>query len=233
MKNMVYLISTEKVNRRDWQVLNGGYMNDKFFDLKKEKQDRMINAALKVFAQNGYGHASTDEIVREASISKGLLFHYFISKLGLYAFIYDYSVRYMMLELSSGVSKTETDFFKLIDQIKQAQLQVMKNYPYMLLFLNRSRSEDVSEALVETEEKRSILPAWYSEVMERADSSRFKDGVDKQKLGKIIGYMADGLMAEQFAEEAFQPEIYYGELKKYLHMMEMMSCKAVRSNGVL
>ena len=200
-------------------------MNDKFFDLKKEKQDRMINAALKVFAQNGYGHASTDEIVKEASVSKGLLFHYFISKLGLYTFIYDYSVRYMMLELSSGVSKEETDFFKLIDQIKQAQLQVMKNYPYMLMFLNRSRSEDVSEALVETEEKRGILPAWYNEVMERADTSRFRDGVDKQKLGKIIDYMADGLMAERFAEEAFQPEIYYEELKQYLHMIEIMSCK--------
>jgi len=44
-------------------------MNEKFFDLKKEKQDRMINAALKVFAMNGYEHASTDEIVKEAGIS--------------------------------------------------------------------------------------------------------------------------------------------------------------------
>ena len=67
-------------------------MNEKFFDLKKEKQDRMINAALKVFALKGYEHASTDDIVKEAGISKGLLFHYFISKLGLYSFIYDYSV---------------------------------------------------------------------------------------------------------------------------------------------
>ena len=48
-------------------------MNEKFFDLKKEKQDRMINAALKVFASNGYKHASTDDIVTEAGISKGLL----------------------------------------------------------------------------------------------------------------------------------------------------------------
>ena len=92
-------------------------MNEKFFDLKKEKQDRMINAALKVFAMNGYGHASTDEIVREAGISKGLLFHYFISKLGLYAFVYDYSVRYLLLELTTGVNREETDFFKLVDQI--------------------------------------------------------------------------------------------------------------------
>ena len=63
-------------------------MNEKFFDLKKEKQDRMINAALKVFALNGYRHASTDDIVREAAISKGLLFHYFENKLGVYAFVW-------------------------------------------------------------------------------------------------------------------------------------------------
>lgn len=200
-------------------------MNEKFFDLKKEKQDRMINASLKVFAENGYGHASTDEIVKEAGISKGLLFHYFISKLGLYSFIYDYSVRYMMLELSSGVSKGETDFFKLIDQIEMAQLQVMKNYPYMILFLNRSRRENVSEALVETEEKRSILPGWYGETMERADTSRLKDEVDAPRLCGMIDYVADGLMEERFAEGAFQPEIYYEELSQYLHMLKKITCK--------
>ena len=59
-------------------------MNHKFFDVSKEKQDRIINAALLVFAQNGYRHAGTDEVVRRACISKGLLFHYFESKLGLY-----------------------------------------------------------------------------------------------------------------------------------------------------
>ena len=85
-------------------------MNEKFFDLKKEKQDRMINASLKVFAMNGYAHASTDDIVREAGISKGLLFHYFVSKLGLYSFIYDYSIRYVILELTTGVDKEETDY---------------------------------------------------------------------------------------------------------------------------
>ena len=91
-------------------------MNEKFFDLKKEKQDRMINAALKIFGLNGYEHASTDEIVREAGISKGLLFHYFISKLGLYTFVYDYSVRYMILELGTGVAAEETDLFSFWDR---------------------------------------------------------------------------------------------------------------------
>ena len=185
----------------------------------------MINAALKVFALNGYGHASTDEIVKEAGISKGLLFHYFISKLGLYSFIYDYSVRYIMLELTTGVDREETDFFKLIDQIKLSQIQVMKTYPYMLQFLGRSKSEDVSEALVETEDKRGILPEKYHEIMERADLSCFREGVNAEKLKKVIEYTADGLMAERFRDESFQPELYYGEIKAYLDMLKKLTCK--------
>ena len=128
---MLYFSSTRKVN---WKGYRG--MNEKFFDLKKEKQDRMINASLKVFAMNGYAHASTDDIVREAGISKGLLFHYFVSKLGLYSFIYDYSIRYVILELTTGVDKEETDYFRLVGQIREAELQVMRNYPCMMLFLN-------------------------------------------------------------------------------------------------
>lgn len=200
-------------------------MNEKFFDLKKEKQDRMINASLKVFAMNGYGHASTDDIVKEAGISKGLLFHYFISKLGLYSFIYDYSVRYMLLEISTGVSSRETDYFELLRQIKQSQLQVMKNYPYMLLFLNKSKEEDVSEALLETEEKRSILPEKYSEIMERTDLGKFKSDTDIGLLTKMIDYTVDGLMKEQFLNGSFQPEIYFNEMKQYLEMIKKLSYK--------
>ena len=75
-------------------------MNERFFELKKEKQERMINAALKVFAEHGYYHSSTDEIVKTANISKGLLFHYFGNKIGLYSFLYDYATRSVTLEFS-------------------------------------------------------------------------------------------------------------------------------------
>lgn len=102
-------------------------MNGKFFDLKKEKQDRMINAALKTFALHGYRHASTDDIVREASISKGLLFHYFESKLGVYSFIYDYSVRYTILELRSTIDRKEQDLFEIMRQTERARLQAMRD----------------------------------------------------------------------------------------------------------
>jgi len=39
-----------------------------------------MNAALKEFARNGYGKASTNEIIKQAKISKGSLFNYLIIK---------------------------------------------------------------------------------------------------------------------------------------------------------
>ena len=41
--------------------------------------------------------------MKEAGISKGLLFHYFESKIGVYEFVYDYSIKYMMLELTQTI----------------------------------------------------------------------------------------------------------------------------------
>ncbi len=199
-------------------------MNGKFFDLKKEKQDRMINAALKVFALQGYRHASTDDIVREAGISKGLLFHYFGSKIGVYSFVYDYSVRYMSLELGA-VPAGETDLFALIRHTEAARMRAMKGYPYMQQFLNRSMTEDVSEALLATEEKRNILQALYESIYSRADYSGLPEGVEGDKLLNMIEHTVKGLMTERFIESSFHPEMLYEEICSYLTMLE----KLVRS----
>ncbi len=195
-------------------------MNGKFFDLKKEKQDRMINAALKVFALHGYRHASTDDIVREAAISKGLLFHYFESKLGVYTFIYDYSVRYMALELSTSVEEKETDMFELLKQRERARMHAMRGYPYMQQFLNRSMSEDVNEALLAVEEKRNELLAAYETIEARMDFERLPAQVDGGKLCKMLDWTIRGLLAERFQNGTFQPEMLYEEIIDYLDMMK-------------
>ncbi len=194
----------------------GKYMNEKFFDLKKEKQDRMINAALKIFAKNGYRHASTDDMVAEAGISKGLLFHYFENKLGLYTFLYNYSVRFMVLELS-GCGAGENDFFELIKRREAAKMQALKKYPYMQLF------EEVAEALCATEEKKNVLPEALESLMKGADTSRFKPEVKLQKLNRLIEYTLRGMMEDCFLENSFQPDMMYEEINSYLLMLKKLT----------
>lgn len=195
-------------------------MNSKFFDLKKEKQDRMINAALKIFAMYGYKRASTDDIVREAGISKGLLFHYFESKIGLYSFIFDYSVRFMAIELKTAVSPTETDMFKIVLQSQSAIMQVIKNYPYMQRFLESTKAENVSEALLTTESRRNELEEIRERMNFQMNVKNFPPGVDGKKVKKILFYTIQGIVEEHFREGSFQPDMVYEEIKESIQMLE-------------
>ena len=64
-------------------------MNERFYSLSQDKQQRIINAAYKVFALNSYKKAPMSEIANEAEISKALLFHYFRNKKDLYLYLWD------------------------------------------------------------------------------------------------------------------------------------------------
>lgn len=198
-------------------------MNEKFFDLKKEKQDRIINAALKVFAENGYKRASTDEIVKEAGISKGLLFHYFISKQGLYEFLFDYSAKYMMLEQSMLATNKGTDYFEIWLQLLGVRTQVMKNYPYMQLFLTNSVLEQGAELSVDLFDKIAAFAEYSQSFFVQVDDSLFVEPKAASKVKKMTELTINGLLKEQFNEEVFDAEKYYKLISDYLQTLKKLS----------
>lgn len=199
-------------------------MNEKFFDLKKEKQDHMINAALKIFAVNGYQKASTDDIVKEAGISKGLLFHYFGSKAGVYTFMYEYSSRFMTMELERAVSLREKDLFLLLKQMEEAKSVLLSNYPYMQKFLLTHidlKDEEIKKSVAPYVDK---VPQIMGEVMGRADYDRIRDGVDKDLLVRTMYYVTRGLM-ETALTTGMGPELVLKEATDYYEMMRLQFTK--------
>ncbi|HOJ62937.1 MAG TPA: TetR/AcrR family transcriptional regulator [Spirochaetota bacterium] len=58
-----------------------------FVKLTKAKQERIFQSALKEFATKGYSLASTNNICKEAEISKGSMFQYFENKENLFLFV--------------------------------------------------------------------------------------------------------------------------------------------------
>ena len=198
-------------------------MNEKFWDLKKEKQDRMINAALKVFSEYGYYHASTDEIVKNAEISKGLLFHYFGSKIGIYAFLYDYATRFVTLELTGHVEKNENGYFELYHQILSAKVAAMSQYPYIFLYLNKADEEKHPEAVAEISERREKYQRIMEALRERADITQFAPFVDYNKVGEILDFTINGLMVKRIKSASFRSDLFLQEAEEYIDMIKAMS----------
>ena len=194
-------------------------MNEKFFEIKNEKQERILNAAIKVFALNGYRKASTDVIVTEAGISKGLLFHYFTHKLSLYEYIIDYAIKYMNFEFTTSVSKYEKDFFELQMMMEQAKIRVMKIYPYMQQFLASLKYETDAKAKAVIGENAYALESMFNVIYKQADTSKFEEYVVVQKVVDMIRWMSDGYLREHLVEGDTDVDVLVSEFSKYLKML--------------
>lgn len=51
-----------------------------FEEIRKGSRQKILDAALEVFAQQGYHSATVDSIAKQAGVSKGLMYNYFKSK---------------------------------------------------------------------------------------------------------------------------------------------------------
>ncbi len=197
-------------------------MNEKFFDLAREKQDRMINGAIEVFAKNGYKHASTDDMVKAVGVSKGLWFHYFGSKEGIYIFVYDYCVKYMLLELSTIVNDGEKDYFERIKQIAKTKAKVGRSYPYLTIFLEEAAHESQQEIIAKTAQSRQNYEERMNAYLSSAEIDIISDKTKRDRIKKMLDYTISSIIREKTAEAAGADAIFR-EIKAYIELMRDMT----------
>ena len=193
-------------------------MNEKFFDLAREKQDRMINGAIEVFAKNGYKHASTDDMVKTVGVSKGLWFHYFGSKEGIYVFVYDYCVKYMLLELSTIVDENETNYFELMRQIAKTKVKVGRSYPYLTIFLEEAAHEPEQALAVKTAASRQSYEERLDAYLKHAEIDNVSDKGRRERIKKMLEYTISGIIREKTAQAA-ETDAIFREIKAYIDLV--------------
>ncbi|MBE5894597.1 MAG: TetR/AcrR family transcriptional regulator [Lachnospiraceae bacterium] len=198
-------------------------MNEKFYNLTNEKQDCMINGAMEVFAINGFKRASTDEMVRVSGVSKGLWFHYFDNKLGLYSFVVSYGVKYALLELSLNVEKEEQDFFKVRRGIERAKVAMMEKYPYLPLLLISLLRETDEDALMAVSDIRDKYADTVSEMQIQTNREFLRRKEEAGKLMDIITFALDGLLEAHYRKPVFRKERFLEEADGYLDYMKSLS----------
>lgn len=110
-------------------------MQDIMPGIEPDKRDRILNAAIEEFASFPYEKASTNHIVLNAGISKGLLFHYFGSKQELYEQLVGFVIEKMYRAIMDRIDWEQTDLFERLKQIALIKMEVQKSYPHLFDFL--------------------------------------------------------------------------------------------------
>lgn len=161
-----------------------------------EKRKQLIHAAMKEFGQNRFSVASTNNIVKEAGISKGLLYHYFPSKQVLYDELRAFVIKLLSEAITSGVNWNNGDPIKRLQEIAIIKMRLFQEYPYMVSF-----SKMMYENMSYEEIKKMIdsyIPNIYTRIYtENIDYSLFKEGTDIPKTLKFLQYFLDHFSEEK------------------------------------
>jgi TetR/AcrR family transcriptional regulator len=105
-----------------------------FKKMDPEKRDRIINSALEEFGRNGFDKASTNNIVKNAGISKGLLYHYFKSKKSLYDHLTDFVLKTTTETILEQLDWEKSDIFERIKEIGIIKMKLWSRYPAVMDF---------------------------------------------------------------------------------------------------
>ena len=204
-------------------------MHDNFLALKREKRDRIINAALGEFSSRGFKNASTNEIVKKAGISKGSLFHYFSTKKELYEFLIHYSIKYLET-CHKHTEKLPEDIFLRWLKVAIIKKRLATQYPDVASFMqnaNKDSSSDIQD-ITKGMETGSYSEGFSVKIYDDLDISKFKPDVDIEKAVHMIWWVLEGIArdkqrivsSQSKAQESKVADSITSEVEGYVKMLK-------------
>ncbi|HZK55455.1 MAG TPA: TetR/AcrR family transcriptional regulator [Desulfosporosinus sp.] len=172
-------------------------MYQSFENLSEEKRQRILEACILEFAEKGYEKASTNAIVKNAEVSKGILFHYFGNKKRLYLYIAEYCLQYLMTEYRKYPLQKAGDIFDRILEFGVIKLKITHanpNISQVIVHAFMNTPECVRSELQEQYKKAAdqLMPSIFKDI----DLSKFRQGVDPKKALEIIMLFLEALQGK-------------------------------------
>ncbi|PSL43297.1 TetR family transcriptional regulator [Salsuginibacillus halophilus] len=162
-----------------------------------DKEALIREAAMKIFAQEGYERASTNQIVKEAGIGKGMLFYYFQNKYELFATLAEESMTFVAEDFLQQIDVTEPDFIRRLQETTALKMKVMEQSPYVFHFLTTLFSSDLEKLPPHLQEKyQKIYTEGHGRLYQDVDLSFFRTDIDRDKAFHLIQWALEGYEAD-------------------------------------
>lgn len=164
-------------------------------------RSKIIEGAIKVFAQHSYEKASTTMIAQAAGLSKGLIFHYFGNKTELFLATYREVADIIIARIVDKINYAETDMLLRLKESIWLKLDVMQTYPGIFEFVKAAYFDHPPELNDKMQQINSeILDQGMTKIYLNIDCSRFRDDIDPQLAISTIHYTLEK-MSENYNQE--------------------------------
>jgi AcrR family transcriptional regulator len=199
-----------------------------FLSLAPEKQVRIQNAALAEFGRYGYQKTSVEQIAKKAEIAKGMIFHYFGNKMGMFEYLLNTACQYMK-ERFDGLE----DQIKALDYIEQyryltkIKLESYLQNPFIfefftMLYAHPENLKFSPKAATQYQEMLAMRQQLLSSMQAAQGTWYFRADISHDKIKRYISWLLDGYsqsLLVQLSETPFADldlEPYWAEFDEIL-----------------
>lgn len=148
------------------------------------KKERIVEAAIEVFRQQGIEKTKISDIVKVAGIAQGTFYLYFSSKLSLMPAIAEVMVAKTLEIVKQRVSEEET-FPKRLDQLVDAIFEVNEEYHEIQALIYAGLAS--TEHLKNWETVYAPFYEWISDSLKRAiDDGVIRGSVNPERTARLI-----------------------------------------------
>jgi AcrR family transcriptional regulator len=161
-----------------------------YYNLPKDKQIRIIDAAINEFAEVGYDKATISNIILEAQIPKGSYYQYFKDKKDLFLYLAtEVMAQKKMIYMTPILENLEKhDFFTLLSDLFEVGVLFATQNPKLekigIWFLKNQNHDIFKELLSQTEPMAANI---YGSLLQRAmDKGEIRDDIDVAYISHLI-----------------------------------------------
>jgi len=166
-------------------------MKDTFFRLNEEKQERLIDACIREFAEFNYSSASINRIIKEAGISKGGLFKYIENKSDLYMFVVARILESLICYQVQHIETTKTCYFDRIEQLLESGFAYYKERPLDFKVVMNGMMDMTSPNYQEVMSKRTeLIKTYQKDMLSGIDWGQYNR--PKEDVLQFSAYVLDG-----------------------------------------
>lgn len=191
------------------------------------RRTALVAAAISEFATAGYRAASTNHIVEAAHVSKGLLFHYFGDKKGLYLYAVQTCITEVMRRFDERLGPTSADLFERLRQYTLTKWSLIEEQPSTFAFLQEAMTDppaELSDALLASTAEITALT--YQRLFQGINTSAFRPGVTIERAMLLLSWTFDGLgkqysklLRQQPLDLASVRSVMFAEVDTYVALL--------------
>ncbi|HEY5873207.1 MAG TPA: TetR/AcrR family transcriptional regulator [Gaiellaceae bacterium] len=169
----------------------------------REKRTLILDAAIRVFADQGYHGARVADIAEDAGVAHGLLYHYFASKDDVLRAIFVENWGALIVRFRAVEDSSEPAPEKL-EGIAKILLRTWRNDPALVTVMVRevARSQQLQDRVEDVREAFAIVQrviedgqssgVFRADVDARLASWIFYGGLEEVLTGWVLGQLPDG-----------------------------------------